>query len=260
MKSLHRSLTENGYTFQDWIGAEETDAFFAINPHGNTVVITVTKPQPRYKSEDHHFLISTKDTVKHETYQEALALFADLTGICLITEDGMCLVENDSVINYAHNYENPSAKCTKHMKHPLRYPVIAYSEIMSSPKAILENTDMIHHKLSDSATRSITQNMEDFHESLNKLNSAAKDTFSQTHRSLRYLLETTDEDRSKIITAAKTTPGSEEHSKLQGIIVQKEESITSIADVYSQIQIDIAKLNKMASRIQGNLNRLEINN
>lgn len=252
MKSFKKTLAAKGYTFQDWIGAEETDAFFAINPHGNTVVITTTKPS--YKSDDHHFLISTKDTVQNETYKESLALFADLTGMCIITEDGMCFVEDDSVVNYFHNPKKPFPRHT--IKHPLRYPVVKYSEIVSSPDDILDNSDLIHQKLSDHSTRVIAQNMEDLHDSLNRLNYVAKGTFDRTHSLLEYLLVTMGDDRSKIMSIAKSDANSEEHFRLKDILIEKERQVTNIADEYFQIQDDIIKLNETALRIHKNLERL----
>lgn len=255
MKSFKANLASKGYTFQRWINAEETDSIFAVNPHGNTVIISVTAPVPGYSGKTHNFLISNQDTVPKDIYQESLAIFADLTGMCCITPEGMCFVEDDQVVHYTHNVCNTHSKHLESSKYLLRYPIFKYSELLKNPEDILKNSDIIYYKLSNNSVRSIIQIMEDFHDTLNNLNAAAKRIFETTHTALKYLSETLDVETPKIISSASNN--SPDHSKLKDLMVSKESYVQTIANSYYQIASDISRLDQITRRIDSDQLRIQ---
>lgn len=254
MEELRNSLAQQGYRLADWSGIENVNAVFATNPYGARVVITLDKPKLRPKKLKQRFLISNEDTVKTETYDQVMTLVVDVTDVCMITKDGMCFVDDDGVTHYHHNHEQYPQTLSD---RTVIYPVLKWKEIDSSPKAILENTDIIHSRLSAHKTKTVAQIMKDLDATVVNLNEKTTRTFELTHQALSHFLNDAPRLRADIIKEATNRPGSAEHQELQDLVQAREEHMAKLNDLYNRIQSSLVHLGELSDKLEAGNRLLE---
>jgi len=247
METVKKTMMEKGYTTKGWINAEETNMIHAINPHGNHVVISLNKPS--YREKSHYFLISNDETVPREIVDDFLTIFGDLTGICILCDQGMCIVEEDSVLHYSHNQENMVPQLERQKGRVNAYPVITYEEVMDKSAEILGNTEEVYARLLNNSIRYSVETMENLHDSINVFNDTARNVFAKTHESVAHLKSSTQQLRDEILSEAKNSPGSDKHEDLKKKMLQRQVFLAELTKFYTLVDAGVKMIDKMSAEV-----------